>query len=54
MRTKHSQCVSCDEYGKLFGSENSLALDRGKDHEEIENETDQSYVFSKSMLDEFL
>ena len=46
MRTKHSQCISCKECGKLFGSEYSLAIHKGKDHEQIENESDQSFVFS--------
>ena len=54
MRKEHSQCIACDECGKLFGSKFSLALHKGKDHEEIEKERDQSFVFSESMLDEFL
>ena len=54
MRTKHSHCISCDESGKLFATENSLDIHKGKDHKEIENESDQSFVFSESMLDEFL
>ena len=54
MRTKHSQCLSCDECGKKFASEYSLEKHKEKEHEEIENESDQSFVFSESMLDEFL
>ena len=54
MRTKHSQCISFEECGKLFSSEYSLAIHTGKDNEQIENESDHSFVFSESMLDEFL
>ena len=54
MRTKHSQCRLCEECRKLFGSEYSLAIYKGIDHEQIESERDRSFVFSESMLDEFL
>ena len=39
MRKMHSQCKACGECGKLFGSAYSLNLHKGKDHEEIENES---------------
>ena len=54
MRTKHSHCISCDECGKLFTSEYSLDIHRESNHKENENESDQSFVFSESMLGEFL
>ena len=54
MRTKHSHCISCDECGNLFSTAYSLDIQKGKDHKEIENESVQSFVFSESMLDEFL
>ena len=54
MRTKHSHCILCNECGNLFATEYSLDIHIGKDYKEIENESDQSFVFSESMLDEFL
>ena len=54
MRTKHSHCISCDECGNLFSTAYSLDIHKGKDHKEIKNESDQSFVFSESMLDECL
>ena len=50
MRTKHNQCLSWDECGQNFASEKH----KEKEHEDIENESDQSFVFSESILDEFL
>ena len=54
MRTKHCHGIYCDECGILFSTAYSLDIHKGTDHKEIENESDQSFVFSESMLDEFL
>ena len=48
MKTKHSQCMSCDDCGKLFANEDSLAICKGKDHTELESD------WSESMLNKFL
>ena len=54
VRTKHSHCISCDECGKLDASQYALDMHKEKDHTDMENESDQSFVFSESMLDEYL
>ena len=52
MKTKHRHCIACDECGKLVASEDSLNIHKEKYHRE--DESDQSFIFSESMLDEFL
>ena len=54
VRTKHNHCISCDECGKLVASQYSLDINKEKDHTDMEKESDQSFVFSESMLDKFL
>ena len=53
-RSPGNHCISCDECGKLVASKFLLDIHKEKDHTGMDNESDQSFVFSESMLEEFL
>ena len=54
MNTKHAQSHMCYVCGKWFVSKDSLEVHKEKNHSAVETEKDTSFVFSESMLDEFL
>ena len=54
VNTKHSQFHKCYTCGEMFNTKYSLEAHREKIHVEEDNVRDTSFVFSDSMLDEFL
>ena len=54
VNTKHNQYQKCYECGKMFDSKESLECHKEKGHGQEEVIKDTSFVFSESMLDEYL
>ena len=52
--TKHNQSLKCHVCGKMFVSKDLMEDHTILDHIEFEAQGDTSFVFSESMLDEYL